>query len=112
MRRPNRCKAGHYVLMALILATLLASPARAVLAPSKLSDLIRSSDVIFRGRVIDAELSQTGGGVAKLHVDHIFRGWVGGATVTITWASEPHDQALDRAGEERLFFLRRDQKNG
>lgn len=80
----------------------------AVLAPSKLSDLAKSSDVILRGRVLRAQLEPAGGGTAVVEVKHIYNGWVGAATLTIAWTSASHDQPLDRVGEERLFFLKRE----
>jgi hypothetical protein len=77
---------------------------------TQLSDLVKSSDVIARGRIIRAQLNPEGGGTAVVEVLQTYVGRAENRRVTVGWgAPGSHDQSLEHVGEERLLFLK--QKN-
>jgi hypothetical protein len=83
-------------------------PALAELEQTKLTGLLKESELIIRARVIEASLDGNGySGHARLQVQEVYRGAYGEATITVRWAAEVHDQRIDRVDETRLLFLKK-----
>jgi len=108
----NICQAAsRYVSVVVVLLLIVVAggnDAISSLALTKLSDLISSSGVIVRGRVVRSEVIAPRGGTSTVEVEEVYRGKIASKTFSISWGKEVEDQSLDRVGEERLFFLRRD----
>jgi len=83
--------------------------AEARLAYSQFSKLIRESELIVRGRVSEAHVEPgTLRGHAVIEVVSVLKGARPDGPIRIEFAGEVHDMLIDKAGDERLLFLRRE----
>jgi|SRR5262245_26947636 len=92
-----------------VLATCLAScsVALADLAKSNLTDLLAASELIIRGRVVQAQEVPTSiAGSALIRVLETYKG-TSDPRIRITWTSECDDQPLEHLGAHVVFFLSR-----
>ena len=96
-----------YLLSALfVLASSTRADAR--LAPSRLSDLIKSAELIVEAAPV--VITRTGflAGSAKLRILRVVAGKHDHKTITITWGDEVHDQSIHDLNHDWLLFLKRD----
>ncbi len=85
----------------------MGTPAHAALGKTTLSDLVNSSEVILKGRVVQCTLVDAYGGSAAVEIEKFYKSSVAQSRINVPWLIHPERQRLDRVGDNVLLFLSR-----
>jgi hypothetical protein len=95
--------------VAALAAVAVARPAAAEarLAHSSFAKLLRESELICRAKVLEVAVTQERGGHVVVECVGVLKGERPAGPIRLEYSGEVHDMVIDRKGEERLLFLRK-----
>ena len=106
----SRIRSLRLVVMAVLAVGALARPpaAEARLAHSSFAKLLRQSELICRARVVEVAVAEERSGHVVVECTAVLKGERPAGPIRIEYSGEVHDMVIDKKGEERLLFLRKE----
>jgi hypothetical protein len=93
----------------LALVALARQPtAEARLAHSSFAKLLRESELICRAKVVEVAVAEERSGHVVVECITVLKGERPAGPIRIEYSGEVHDMVIDKKGEERLLFLRKE----
>lgn len=97
------------VMAALALVAVARPPAaEARLAHSSFAKLLRESELICRANVVEVAVAEERAGHVVVKCIAVLKGERPDGLIRIEYSGEVHDMVMDKKGEERLLFLRKE----
>ena len=95
--------------MAVLATAAVARPpaAEARLAHSSFAKLLRESELICRAKVVEVAVAEEQRGHVVVQCVAVLKGERPPGPIRLEYSGEVHDMVIDRKGEERLLFLRK-----